>query len=266
MNKLLVVALLACPATALAQQQEPIIGNVAAEGELQRWQLGIAAGVSDSPYAGEGTRVSPFPLVVYEGDNIFWRGTSGGYHAYQGDVFSVDLIVSLRGGFDIDDLGTVELANNGLDAELLEDRDLGLDAGVSGRWRGEASEITLDLLSDVSGASEGHKANLEYAYRFIWGKTSITPGVGVTWLSDKSMQYAYGTLEEEEARGVTAYRPDAAIIPEVSVGFARQIGEKWGVFGSVGYAFLPDEVKNSPLIEPDTDGEATIAIGFARGF
>jgi len=266
MNKLLVVALLACPAAASAQQQEPIIGNVAAEGELQRWQLGIAAAVSESPYAGEDTEVAPFPLIVYEGDNIFWRATSGGYHAYQGDAFSVDLIVSLRPGFDIEDLGAVELAANGLDKDLLEDRDLGVDAGVSGRWRGDASEISLDLLSDVTGASEGHKADLEYAYRFTWGKTSIIPSVGVTWLSDKSMQYAYGTLEEEEARGVESYRPDAAIIPEVSVGFARQIGEKWGLFGSVGYAFLPDEVKNSPLIEPDTDGEASLVVGIARGF
>lgn len=33
--------------------------------QAPRWGLGVGAVVPDSVYAGEGTRVTPFPLVAY---------------------------------------------------------------------------------------------------------------------------------------------------------------------------------------------------------
>ena len=203
-KKLLVAIALALPAAASAQEQAPIAGTVVPEVDDSNWSLGVGVAVSDSPYAGEGTKVSPLPFVVYEGETFFWRGGLG--------------------------------------------------------------ELRLQAVHDVSDASGGQEVSLDYGYRVLWGKTAITPGIGVKWLSEDTMQYYYGTLDEEEARGVASYRPDAAIVPEVRVNVARKLGEKWGLFGTVQYKFLPDDITDSPFIEPDTDGSASIVIGFARSF
>jgi len=73
-------------------------------------------------------------------------------------------------------------------------------------------------------------------------------------------------LDEEVARGVVDYTPGAVTIPRVGVSYYRPIGKKWSFIANVDYSPLPDEIKMSPLVEPDTDGTATIFIGFSRGF
>lgn len=232
-----------------------------------RWSIGIGASIKDSPYAGEGTKTRPFPLVGYEGDRVFWRGLSGGVHLFNGETFTLDAVLSGRmDGFDIDDLGRRELRANGLDASLLEDRDDGLDAGLAARWRGRAGELKLQALADVTDASSGQEATLDYAYALQWGRTTIVPGAGVRWMSKDLVAYYYGTLDEEVARGVPLYRPGSAVVPEVSVGFSRPMGEKWRIIGSLKYDFLPDEISDSPLLEPDSNGAARLSIGFSRSF
>jgi outer membrane protein len=56
------------------------------------------------------------------------------------------------------------------------------------------------------------------------------------------------------------------VVPQLSVGFSRPLGRTWKLFGAVDYKFLPSEISDSPLIEPDTDGTAGVRIGLSRGF
>lgn len=232
-----------------------------------RWSIGAGAGLKDSPYAGEGTRVRPLPLVGYEGERVFWRGVSGGVHLVRRDAFTLDAVLAGRfDGFDIDDLGRTELRANGLDPDLLEDRDDGLDVGLAAAWHGRAGQIKLEALADVIDASGGYELTLDYGYPLHWGRTTIVPGVGARWMSSDLADYYYGTLDEEEARGVRRYRPGSVVVPEVNVAFSRPLGERWRLIGSLGYEFLPDELADSPLIEADADGSARLVIGVTRGF
>ncbi|HBK47219.1 MAG TPA: MipA/OmpV family protein [Xanthomonadaceae bacterium] len=260
------IASLLSPSLALAQSSgTDLLSKTKSDDD--RWSLGVAARIKDSPYAGEGTNVRPLPLVTYEGDRFFWRGLSGGVHLVKGDTFALDAVLSGRfDGFDIEDLGRRELLANGLDADLLEDRDDGLDAGLAASWRGRAGELKIEALADVTDASGGYELSLDYGYALHWGRTTIVPGAGVTWMSKDLADYYYGILDEEVARGVTAYRPGSAVVPEVSVGFSRPLGRKWRIVGSVKYEFLPNEISDSPLLEPDTSGAARLSIGFARSF
>lgn len=254
------------PALALAQTASSS-SDLLAKADDDRWSIGVGAAVRQSPYAGEGTRIRPVPLLTYDGDRLFWRGLSGGMHLIDGDTFKLDAIIAGRfDGFDIEDLGRTELARNGVDASLLEDRDDGLDAGMAASWSGRAGEFKLRALVDVTDASGGYEVAADYAYRLQWGRTTVVPGVGVRWMSDDMVDYYYGTLDEEVARGVPFYQPGAALVPQVSVGFSRPLGEKWKLQGSLDYKFLPNEITDSPLMEPDTDGSAGVMIGISRGF
>jgi len=55
-------------------------------------------------------------------------------------------------------------------------------------------------------------------------------------------------------------------VPQLSVGFSRPLGDKWRLMGGVDYRFLPNEITDSPLSEPDTDGSAGLRLGITRSF
>jgi len=253
------------PGLALAQATST--GDLLAKADDDRWSVGVAASVRQSPYAGEGTRLRPIPLLTYEGDRVFWRGLGGGVHLVNGDGFRLDAVLSGRfDGFDIKDLGRRELLDNGVDPSRLEDRDDGLDAGVAASWSGWAGELKLSAVADITDSSGGYEVAADYAYAFKRGRTTLIPGVGVRWMSDDLVTYYHGTLDEEVARGVQRYQPGSAVVPQVSLAFSRPLGDKWRLLGAVDYKFLPDEVTNSPLSEPDTDGSAGLRIGITRSF
>lgn len=275
MKKLLLFALLAGLSASVMAQTAPPTEDSGLEdsgpggpgGPPQGWALGVGAIAQDSPYAGEGSRVHPIPLISYQGEHFFFQGLTAGWKFLGSESFELAAIAKLRlDGFDIDDLGRRELAANGLDYRQLEDRDDSLDAGISGKWSGQAGELEIELLSDVTDTSGGQEFSLQYGYPLHLGQTMVTPTVGVTWLSEDTANYYYGTLDTEVARGAVDYKPDAVTIPHVGVNFMRFFGEKWAMIAFLRYSFLPDELKDSPFLEPDSDGTASVLIGVQRSF
>lgn len=233
----------------------------------QGWSIGVAVAASDSPYVGEGTRVRPFPTVAYEGERLFFRGITGGYHLVDTGAFQLDALVSARlDGFDIKDLSASGLAANGLQAGLLEDRDHGLDAGIGAAWSGSFGRLRLQAMADVTDASGGQEVGLEYTYAMRSGPWMILPGAGVRWMSADLVNYYYGTLDEEIARGVTRYAPGSAVVPGLSVAATRPVGERWTVIGGLDYRVLPDELADSPLLERGADGVPSLFMGASYRF
>lgn len=254
------------PASVFAQvgsvEQSGLIGRPADD----RWTIGPAVSATDSPYAGEGLRIRPFPLVTYQGERFYWWGVTLGVHLLKTERFTLDAIVSGRfDGFDSGDLGRNELAENGVDIDSLADRDDAADAGFSLRWNRGDGELHLRAIADVTGTSEGYELSADYVHRFRVGKTTLIPGVGVQWLSDDLADYYYGVRSSETFSG-TPYQPGAAVIPRVSLTFARPLAGKWRLQGLLQYRILPDELTDSPLLERDSDGVASLVIGVVRSF
>jgi len=265
MNKVIAFALLAGASTgSMAQASEDSLTD---DGPPQRWALGVGAIVQTSPYAGESMRVQPVPLISYEGEHFFFRGITAGWQFVDSETFELAAIAQLRfDGFEIKELGRRELAANGLDSRLLEDRDDSLDAGISASWSGSAGELELELLADVTGKSKGQEFSLQYGYTLDLGPTQITPNIGVTYLSKDMANYYFGTLNSEVARGVIDYKPDAATIPYVGVNFMRSFGNNWTFLAMLEYSVLPNKIKDSPLLERNTNGTGELIIGVQRAF
>jgi outer membrane protein len=231
------------------------------------WGIGVAAVVSDSPYAGEGTRVVPVPLLSYEGERFYFRGITAGWRLVDTPGFEFSLLGKARlDGFDVDDLDSGRLARNGVDAALLEDRDRGLDLGLGAEWSGTAGELQLELLADATDRSGGQEVSLQYGYPIRLARGLLTPIAGLTWQSDDLVDYYYGTLPAEIARGVLDYRPGAATTPHVGVSFFRPLGSTWSLVGSLRYSRLPDAIADSPLVDRGSDGSTSLFIGVSRGF
>ena len=265
-SRLAFAALFALPAIAVAQTTPQTDPSLSEQGPY-RWGIGVGVVASDSPFAGEGTRTNPIPLILFEGERFFLRGITGGAHLVQGESFGLDAIVALRlDGVAADDLGAAELARNGIDRALLDDRDDSLDMGLVGAWRGAAGELEFTAKADVTGTSEGYELTARYGYAFAVGRGQLTPSISVSHLSKDMANYYYGTLDAEVARGVVDYKPGAATVPTVGVTYMRPIGKRWQFLTRLQYSVLPDALSDSPLLAPDSDGVGSVLIGFSRGF
>ncbi|MEL1264034.1 MipA/OmpV family protein [Pseudoxanthomonas putridarboris] len=232
-----------------------------------RWSAGLAVVYRDSEYAGEGGRTRLLPNVAYDGERFYLRGAAFGYRAYTDDRFELRAFVAGRlDGIDADDFGRAELARRGIDRDLLEDRDDSADAGVAASWKGAAGKLELDVRADVTGTSDGYAVSLDYSYPIRFGSTSVVPSVGAVRLSDDMANYYYGTLDREIARGVVAYRPGAVTVPRAGVAVIRPFAKRWAFIANLEYRALPDELKDSPLVEEGANGSGSLFIGISRGF
>ncbi|WP_081963320.1 MipA/OmpV family protein [Pseudomonas sp. ML96] len=225
--------------------------------------VGLGVSASQSPYAGAGTSLSLLPLLNYEGEHLFVRGLHAGLHLYQGEGFGLDVIVAGRfDGIDADDFGRRELAENGIDRDLLEDRDDGLDLGLQASWKGALGELQASVRGDVSGASDGYELSMEYGYPLQLGSATVTPSLALNHLSSDLADYYYGTLRDEEQRGVLRYRPGSALVPSLSLGLSQPLGERWLINGEASYRMLPDRLSDSPLSEGDS-GQFGVKVGLS---
>lgn len=232
-----------------------------------RWSAGLAVVHRDSEYAGEGTRTRLYPNIAYDGDRFYLRGAALGYRAYKDERFELRTFIAGRlDGVDADDFGVAELARRGVDRNLLSDRDDSVDLGVGASWKGAAGKLDLDVRFDVSGASEGYAASLDYSYPLTLGRTTLVPSVGAVRLSADMADYYYGILDEEVARGVVAYRPGAATVPRASVSLIHPFAKRWALLGNIEYRALPDVLQDSPLVELDKDNSTSVFVGISRGF
>lgn len=266
MSRLAVTLAAILPFSAFAQTGQVEEPESETTSSQNPWSAGLAVSAKDSPYAGEGLRVQPFPLVTYQGERVYWVGVTLGVHLIKKGDFMVDAVVSGRfDGFDRGDLGRMELAENGVDIDQLADRDHAADAGIAVRWRTERSELHIRALADVTGTSKGHELSADYGYRLHAGKTTIIPGIGIRWLSDDLANYYYGVRSSETFTG-TAYQPGSAVVPEIGVAFIRPFANDWRLHGLVKYQGLPGALADSPLLEKNAKGTAQIMVGISRSF
>lgn len=231
-----------------------------------RWGLGLGAVASDNPYAGRGTRYSPVPLVTYDGGRLFFEGITAGVHVLDTRGLEIDLIAEANfDGIDAEDFGARELARNGIDRALLSDRDDSIDAGVDVSFSGRYGQLKFQALADVLDASGGYEVSASYGYPLSFGERwVVTPNIGVRWQSADRVDYYYGILDEEIARGVPGYRPGDVVTPEVGIDVRYRLATRWMLLGNLRYRSLPSELADSPLV--DSDQSARMFIGVLRAF
>ncbi|HEY0680983.1 MAG TPA: MipA/OmpV family protein [Steroidobacter sp.] len=231
-----------------------------------RWGLGLGAIASDNPYAGRGARFTPFPLITYDSKRFFFQGITAGIHVLDTSALEIDLIVEANfDGIDADQFGARELAENGIDRDLLSDRKDSADAGFDVSFEGRYGELKFQALADVLDASGGYEVSASYGYPLPLGERLVlTPTIGARWLSADRADYNYGILDEEVARGVRNYRPGDAIIPEVGIDVTYSFSSRWLLLGNVKYRSLPSELEDSPLL--DSDQSVRLFIGVMRAF
>jgi outer membrane protein len=191
MNLRRIVFFILCftPLASQAQSSEPPRSDEAPTG----WSIGLGVATRAPIYEGESSRTLPVPLIGYEGERFYLQGTSVGYRVIKNDRFTLKAYVSANtNGIDADKLGRNELAQRGIDRNLLEDRDFGADAGITASWKTGIGVFETDVRGDISNTSDGYQASFDYSAPFPVGNAIIVPGVGITAYSSDLTNYYYG--------------------------------------------------------------------------
>ncbi|MBM0106596.1 MipA/OmpV family protein [Steroidobacter sp. S1-65] len=240
--------------------------SASADEKSSRWGLGLGAVVSDNPYAGREARYLPIPLLTYDSNRLFFQGITAGVHLLDTSALEIDLVAEGNfDGIDVEDLGVPELARNGIDRALLEDRKDSVDVGFDMKFSGRYGELNFQARADVLDASGGYEAGVSYGYPIALSeRLQLTPGAGARWQSADRADYYYGILDEEVARGVTNYRPGSVVIPEVGLDLSYAFADRWLMLGDIKYRALPSKVEDSPLL--DSGQSMGVFIGVLRAF
>lgn len=134
---------------------------------------------------------------------------------------------------------------------VVPDRDyaieLGVESLIDGRWGG----ITLSAFHDVSDTHGGYELSAHYSWRWIAGRFSLSPTVGVSYKSEKLNDYYWGVQEDEANVALPEYHPRDGMGYEgglvASYHFTRNL--RFAV--SFNYERLAEENAASPLAEED---------------
>lgn len=232
------------------------VSTANAENQLS---VGAGAGVLISPYKEYDNKVSPLPVINYEGDNFWFHGLGGGYYLWndQADKLSVMAYYSPL-NFKPGDSDNNQLRQ-------LDKRRATLMAGLSYVHNTDYGFLRTSLAGDTLDNSDGIVWDLAWLYRYTNGALTLTPGIGVVWNSDNQNQYYYGVSEKESRRsGLRAYDPDNGWNPYLELTANYRFLGDWSVFGSARYTRLSDEIKDSPMV--DKSWSSAFAAGVSYSF
>ncbi|EOZ9392476.1 MipA/OmpV family protein [Enterobacter cancerogenus] len=223
------------------------------------FSLGAEAVFNESPYKGYNQNTTAVPLISYEGDRFYVRQTTGGWIMWKDDKNELSLTASwMPLHFDPDD-------NDDHQMKRLDERKASAFLGGAYYRHERWGSLKLALSGDVMDESGGTIAEISYFHPIRMERLILTPSVGVFY-SDKSYNdYYYGVSGSESRRsGLDDYTADDSWTPYVGLAAKYQLTKSLFLTASAVYTVLPDDVKNSPMI--DRDDSVALMTGVAWRF
>lgn len=166
-----------------------------------------------------------------------------GYSAYQDDKFQMNLIAEPSFlGFGEED------QRSGDSLTGIKDREASLDAGLEVLYSGKKFELRFKGLRDVSGTHQGNLLSLDLARPIYKRRWVILPSIGFTHLSNTTTDYYFGIDPSEARADRPQYTPGDGWIGRFNLYLDYAINNKLSAIAFGGYAWVDDNIKNSPLI------------------
>ncbi|HEV7606231.1 MAG TPA: MipA/OmpV family protein [Steroidobacteraceae bacterium] len=243
--------------------------------EEKHWRLGIALGY--------GERTNPLiqsddiPLLVdldiaWFGERWFFDNGDLGFELLNRPSFTTNVVARVNsdraffgktntrfvnfavtsGGvkLPITDPLTGEPAPSATPAALkVPDRDYAIELGFETLMDGEWGHASLRAFHDVSGTHRGYEIAADYSYRWIRGRLSIAPSVGVAFKSARLNDYYWGVQRSEAGPTLLEYHADGGIGWEAGLRTSYYLTKNTRLAVSANYERLQDSVALSPLVE-----------------
>lgn len=221
--------------------------------------LGLGGIYKDKPYKGydDSDKWQAFPLVIYEGDHFFVRGSSLGWKFISNKPWEVAAVGEFWGdGYESSDADILQ---------GMDDRDPSFGLGGYVSWAPEKFGLKLQAATDVTGNSDGTQVKAMAFYRNRFEDWFYQATGGAIWNSDDFIDYYYGVKDKEVDTNIgrTAYEGDSQIFGRVgmTIGYQRP-SSKWLLLFGARYDFMGDEVDDSPITSDDKQFMGFVGVGY----
>lgn len=127
-------------------------------------------------------------------------------------------------------------------------------AMLGGAWYRHESwgSLKFAVAGDVMDESNGWIGEISYFHPIRMERLTLTPSVGVFYYDDSFNDYYYGVSGNESRRcGLQQYSASDSWNPYIGLTAKYQLTQNLFLNASAVYTVLPDEVKNSPMIDRD---------------
>jgi outer membrane protein len=217
--------------------------------------IGLGVVYSDKPYRGYSSdeKYQPIPVVLYEGQHFFARGTTIGWDFLDSDVLELAIIGRYLGdGYDESD--STAFRGNG-------DRNPSFGMGGQVTWKPNKLGFQFSAVQDVIDNSDGAQIVGDLFYTHRTGPWMIKPSVAVVWQSEDYNDYYYGV--RPAAVNAAPYNADSDFNYRLGVfGVYQQANSNWSFMGRLGYEFLGDEITDSTIVNEDEQFSAMIGVAY----
>lgn len=204
--------------------------------------LNLGAGfVSRSPiYRGQDVHGLPIPMVFYQKDKFYFRGSRLGYQFYKDESLSLDVLAKWNfRGYEEDDSRHL----NGMD-----DRDATMEAGLAASYYDGWGTASVSFVTDILGEHDGQEITFNYAKRFIREPWVLTPSAGITWQSNNLTDYYFGVERDEVTGSRPYYSAGEAWNPFIALTAQYYFTEKWSSLVMLQYEWLDSQIFDSPIV------------------
>ncbi len=169
-----------------------------------QWMLGAGGSFTSSPYKDYDSW-TPVPIIAYDGEYIYLRGTQAGVQ-YK---FNKDFKVSAFFEYDFTNFYGYRSDNESL--EHLENRYGSLLAGIGLTAKMPfGGSLRANIATNVLATHTGIVGTLEYEYTMRIQRFMLTPFAGVKFHSAEYLDYYYGVDGDEAGRtGLDRYEVDS---------------------------------------------------------
>lgn len=220
--------------------------------------LGVAFAQSSQPYRSYDTDTIPAPILSWEGDHFFFRGTTLGLKISEGQTSSLSLTASpLLNRYRPEDSSDWRMRQ-------LDDRRFLATAGAEWRLVGSWGVVNAKAEAEVTGVG-GVFGDLKYSYPLSAGAVTLLPEIGATYQSAEIVRHYYRVSPSEALRsGFVSYNPGHAVTPYFGVTALLPLGDRWTATGSLRRTLLSDSITDSPMT--NSDHLDAIVLGLSRRF
>lgn len=210
------------------------------------FSIGAGAVYNESPYRGYNDNVHAVPLVSYESESFYFRQTTLGYILSKSESNEFSITASYMPlEFDPGD-------NDDHAMKTLDKRDATAMAGAAWYHHERWGSVKVSAAADVLDNSNGWVGEVSLFRPMPMGKLTLTPSIGVLYYDEKFNEYYYGISGNESRRsGLSSYSPGDSWTPYVGLSAKYALTTNLTLLASANYSALPDDIKNSPMVERD---------------
>lgn len=210
------------------------------------FSVGAGAVFNESPFKGHNENVSAVPLISYEGEHFYVRQTTAGWIVWKDAKNEFSLTASwMPLHFDPED-------NDDRAMSQLDERKSSAMLGGTYYHHERWGSLKFAVAADAMDESGGVMGEMSYFRPFRMERLTLTPSVGVFFHDESFNDYYYGVSAQESRRsGLQQYTAGETVTPYVGVAAKYQLTQNLYLNASAVYTVLPDDVKNSPMIDRD---------------